>query len=162
MLSVHARLSILPFFFYLLLSFSVACSKKHELNPIEKVGISAVRAVRDQLTDRESFRVNAVLVVPANGDPAHHIDPTDVLICVEGRAKNKVGGYVDVQGLALGNAPKTRDAVVLYLNHEATAFAQIFGLSQGGQEVAYGCQTLEGVDVTNVAKAALKTDREKE
>jgi hypothetical protein len=161
-MSVPARPSVPLLFVYLLLSFTVVCSKKNKPHPIEKVGISAARAVRHQLIDRESFRVNTVLVVPAKGDPAHHIDPTDVLICVEGRAKNKVGGCVDVEGLALGNAPKNRHAVVLYLNHEATTFTQIFGLSRSGQEVAYGCQSLVGVDVTDMAKAALKADREKE
>lgn len=108
----------------------------------EKVGISGARSVRDKLNDPESFRIANARVVPDKKTA------TVLWVCIEGRAKNASGGYIRLLAVAFGVLPQAKAAA--------------FDVSEEGTGYQLRCISDPGVDVTDVVKAALKADREKE
>jgi hypothetical protein len=138
--------------------------KPHRLTNAEKMGISGARSLRDKVTDPESFRVSSVRIVVANKDTTGHSADGVYWVCVEGRAKNKMGGYVSLLGLAMSVGPSF-EAVALDVS-EAEAPTSGYQLRctypWTGSDGASTVIVASGVDVTDAAKAALKGDREKE
>jgi len=131
---------------------------KTKLTPAEILGVSGTRSLRDMLNDPESFRVTSVRIVSLQAilGATDSYDPNVLQVCIEGRAKNATGGYVSLLGLALGILDK------------GIAVGAKIGNPAGDEDDAATATTIAkfcndpGIDVTNAAKAALKTDRDKE
>lgn len=117
--------------------------KPPKLTAVEKIGVTGTRSLRDMLNDPESFRVTSVRIVR---------DDTAKMswICVEGRAKNAMGGYLALVGMAVGLDTGAAGGMSIVSPDDPAATV-----------IADRCKD-PGVDVTNAAKAALKADRDKE
>lgn len=118
----------------------------------EKVGISAVRDLRDDhLTDPDSLRLTSVRFVSY---PMEH-SAEAVAVCIEGHSKNKMGGYARLIASAIGMLGMSSNAIVVFVGDP----------SNSGDVAGYRVScfyALQGTDVTEAAKAALKADREKD
>ncbi|MGB7281592.1 MAG: hypothetical protein WBE13_04950 [Candidatus Acidiferrum sp.] len=143
------RVSTLTKFAVLLLAACAAAqpkpAKERQPTDAEKMGVSGSRSMRKELDDPESFRVSSVRILKnkdAKMDTAYYV-------CVQGRAKNKTGGYVSLLGVALAFMPEAI-GVAMDISEEGIGGYQLY------------CLDDPGVDVTDAVKAALKADREKE
>ncbi|MGA9530166.1 MAG: hypothetical protein WBS24_18780 [Terriglobales bacterium] len=137
----------------LLAASAVAQPKSAKRHPsdAEKIGISGSRSIRKELDDPESFRVSTVRVIKQS--PAARAElGADYSVCVQGRAKNKMGGYVSLLGSALALMPHSDDQMF---------FASVSEDGVGGYNL-YCLDDDLGIDVTDAVKAALKADRDKE
>ena len=111
---------------------------KHKLSRVQQYGIAIARAIRDGLRDPQSFRVSTVMVFDL-GD-----------VCIDGRAKNGMGGYEPLQAVAIGRGKYKGLHVVD--EHNDYLFETYCGIRVEG----------EGKDVTEAVKEALKADRDRE
>ena len=119
------------------------------------LGAAGARVVRDALNDPDSFRFTAAWLVPDH-DPRY---PTVFWVCLVGRAKNGMGGYVKVlaeaeswlgKGKAVFTMSGSSDSEnAMYIRQSCTS-----ELESNGNHVF--------ADVTDAAKAALKADLDKQ
>lgn len=138
-------------------------SKTRRLTRAERMGVSGARSVRDKVADPESFRVSGVRIVVANKKADGRSADGVYWICIEGRAKNRMGGYISLVGLAMGT-DRTPDAMALDVS-EADVETSGYHLRCMYPWSEEGTSTLiaaPGADVTDVVKAALRADREKD